>query len=348
MPTRIIRTSTTPPWWRWRWIARRARRRRSITARRSRGREEWILGLQSKNGAWGAFDADNEYYYLNNIPFADHGALLDPPTEDVTARCVSMLAQLGQTPENSPAVAAGVDYLKRTQLADGSWYGRWGMNYIYGTWSVLCALNAAGVDHAAPEMRKAADWLIAIQNADGGWGEDGSSYKLDYKGYEPAPSTASQTAWALLGLMATGDTTHPAVKRGIAYLMHTQGAGRLLGRGALHRDRFPARVLSALPRLPEVLPALGDGALSQPDVAQRPHRHVRDVGALALFGGGPPSAFTRVFDALWAEPGIQSQTCSACCDPGFRARTLARAPRNDRGESYRTAASNFVRCSLLS
>jgi squalene-hopene/tetraprenyl-beta-curcumene cyclase len=185
--------------------------------------EEWILGLQSRNGAWGAFDADNEYYYLNNIPFADHGALLDPPTEDVTARCVSMLAQFGQTLKNSPVVAAGVDYLKRTQLAEGSWYGRWGMNYIYGTWSVLCALNAAGVDHAAPEMRKAAGWLIAIQNPDGGWGEDGSSYKLDYKGYEPAPSTASQTAWALLGLMASGDTNEPAVQRGIAYLMRTQG-----------------------------------------------------------------------------------------------------------------------------
>ena len=110
---------------------------------------------------------------LNHIPFADHGALLDPPTEDVTARCVSMLAQLGETPQNSPAVSAAVDYLKRTQLAEGSWYGRWGMNYIYGTWSVLCALNAAGVDHGAPEMRKAAAWLIAIQNPDGGWGEDG-------------------------------------------------------------------------------------------------------------------------------------------------------------------------------
>ena len=182
------------------------------------------MGLQSKNGAWGAFDADNEYHYLNHIPFADHGALLDPPTEDVTARCVSMLAQLGETLENSPAVAAAVDYLKRTQLAEGSWYGRWGMNYIYGTWSVLCALNAAGVDHGAPEMRKAATWLIAIQNADGGWGEDGTSYKLDYRGYEPAPSTASQTAWALLGLMATGDVNEPAVARGIEYLQRHQGS----------------------------------------------------------------------------------------------------------------------------
>ncbi|HWL31241.1 MAG TPA: squalene--hopene cyclase [Xanthobacteraceae bacterium] len=182
---------------------------------------EWIVGLQSENGAWGAFDADNEYSYLNNIPFADHGALLDPPTEDVTARCVSMLAQLGA--RDTPEVAAAVAYLKRMQLADGSWYGRWGMNYIYGTWSVLCALNAAGVDHATPEMRKAAQWLISIQNADGGWGEDGSSYKLDYRGYEPAPSTASQTAWALLGLMAAGDVDDPAVARGIAYLQKHQG-----------------------------------------------------------------------------------------------------------------------------
>ncbi|MEA2982439.1 MAG: squalene-hopene/tetraprenyl-beta-curcumene cyclase [Alphaproteobacteria bacterium] len=197
--------------------------------------QEWILGLQSKNGGWGAFDADNEHYALNHIPFADHGALLDPPTEDVTARCVSMLAQLGETTENSPAVSAAVDYLKRTQLADGSWYGRWGMNYVYGTWSVLCALHAAGVGHAAPEMRKAAAWLIAIQNADGGWGEDGSSYKLDYRGYEPAPSTASQTAWALLGLMATGDVNDPAVKRGVEYLQKNQGDD-----GFWHEARFTA------------------------------------------------------------------------------------------------------------
>jgi squalene-hopene/tetraprenyl-beta-curcumene cyclase len=186
--------------------------------------QEWVLGLQSKNGGWGAFDADNEHYSLNNIPFADHGALLDPPTEDVTARCVSMLAQLGEKPENSPAVSAAVDYLKSTQLADGSWYGRWGMNYIYGTWSVLCALNAAGVDRTSPVMRKAAHWLVAIQNADGGWGEDGSSYKLEYRGYERAPSTASQTAWALLGLMATGDVDDPAVERGIKYLQQHQGS----------------------------------------------------------------------------------------------------------------------------
>jgi squalene-hopene/tetraprenyl-beta-curcumene cyclase len=185
---------------------------------------EWILGMQSENGAWGAFDADNEYYYLNNIPFADHGALLDPPTEDVTARCLSMLGQFGETIESSVAVARGVDYLRRTQLAEGSWYGRWGLNYIYGTWSVLCALNVVGLDRDVPEVRKAVDWLTAIQNDDGGWGEDGSSYKLDYRGYEPAPSTASQTAWAVLGLMAAGEVDHPTVARGIKYLTDTQGA----------------------------------------------------------------------------------------------------------------------------
>jgi squalene-hopene/tetraprenyl-beta-curcumene cyclase len=190
---------------------------------------EWIIGMQSKNGGWGAFDADNAYYYLNNIPFADHGALLDPPTEDVSARCLSMLAQfknnfLPREAGEDEAVARAIDYLRRTQLADGSWYGRWGMNYIYGTWSVLCALNAAGIDHRAPEMRKAVGWLVSIQNEDGGWGEDGASYKLDYWGYERAPSTASQTAWAVLGVMAAGAIDHPAAVRGIAYLSATQGA----------------------------------------------------------------------------------------------------------------------------
>ncbi|MDE2378497.1 squalene--hopene cyclase [Bradyrhizobium sp.] len=186
-----------------------------------RGRE-WIEGMQSDDGGWAAFDVNNLEYYLNNIPFSDHGALLDPPTEDVTARCISMLAQLGQTEKTSKAVADGVAYLRRTQHPEGSWYGRWGMNFIYGTWSVLCALNAAGVDRGDPMMRKAADWLVSIQNEDGGWGEDAVSYRLDYRGWEAAPSTASQTAWALLALMAAGEVDHPAVVRGVEYLIATQ------------------------------------------------------------------------------------------------------------------------------
>ena len=184
---------------------------------------EWILGMQSRNGGWGAFDADNTRLYLNHIPFADHGALLDPPSEDVSARCLSMLAQLGEAPDKSDQVRRAVDYLRHTQHPEGSWYGRWGMNYVYGTWSVLSALNAAGADHRSPEFRKAVNWLLKIQNEDGGWGEDGSSYKLDYTGYERAPSTASQTAWALLGLMAAGEVDHSAAARGIDYLVRTQG-----------------------------------------------------------------------------------------------------------------------------
>jgi squalene-hopene/tetraprenyl-beta-curcumene cyclase len=194
---------------------------RSYDAAIDRARE-WILGMQSRDGGWAAFDVNNLEYYLNSIPFSDHGALLDPPTEDVTARCVSMLAQLGETVDNSQSVADGVAYLRRTQLEEGSWYGRWGMNYIYGTWSVLCALNAAGVDRQDPAIRKAVDWLVSIQNGDGGWGEDATSYRLDYGGFEAAPTTASQTAWVLLGLMAAGEVGHPAVARGVEYLKSTQ------------------------------------------------------------------------------------------------------------------------------
>jgi len=183
---------------------------------------EWIESMQSRDGGFAAFDADNLEHYLNNIPFSDHAALLDPPTEDVTARCISMLAQLGKTAATSPGIRHGVKYLRRTQMAEGSWYGRWGMNYIYGTWSVLCALNSAGIDRADPMMRRATEWLVKIQNPDGGWGEDGASYKLNYTTYEPAPSTASQTAWSLLALMAAGEVDHPAVRKGVAYLMQSQ------------------------------------------------------------------------------------------------------------------------------
>jgi squalene-hopene/tetraprenyl-beta-curcumene cyclase len=200
----------------------------------ARGRE-WIEGMQSDDGGWAAFDVDNLEYYLNNIPFSDHGALLDPPTEDVTARCISMLAQLGETERSSKVVAEGVAYLRRTQHAEGSWYGRWGMNFIYGTWSVLCALNAAGVAHQDPMIRKAVDWLVSIQNRDGGWGEDAVSYRLDYRGWEAAPSTASQTAWALLALIAAGEVDHPSVARGIEYLIATQGK-----KGLWDEPRFTA------------------------------------------------------------------------------------------------------------
>jgi squalene-hopene/tetraprenyl-beta-curcumene cyclase len=183
---------------------------------------EWLVGMQSSDGGWGAFEPENTQYYLNNIPFSDHGALLDPPTADVSGRCLSMLAQLGELPQNSEPAQRAFAYMLQEQESDGSWYGRWGLNYIYGTWTALCSLNAAGMPHDDPRIKRAAQWLLSIQNPDGGWGEGGESYKLDYRGYERAASTASQTAWALMGLMAAGEVNHEAVARGVDYLQREQ------------------------------------------------------------------------------------------------------------------------------
>jgi squalene-hopene/tetraprenyl-beta-curcumene cyclase len=178
---------------------------------------EWIIGMQSANGGWGAFEADNEHYFLENIPFADHGALLDPPTADVTARCLGMLAQVGYASDHT-TVVRGLDYLKAQQETDGSWFGRWGTNYIYGTWSVLAALNAVGEDMQAPYVRRAVDWLKGCQRADGGWGEDCATYWPERRQVVKT-STPSQTSWALLGLMAAGEVGSRAVSRGVSYLI---------------------------------------------------------------------------------------------------------------------------------
>lgn len=199
---------------------------------------EWTAGLQSRDGGFAAFDADNDKEFLNNLPFADHGALLDPPTADVSARCVSMLAQLGE-PIDSPRMAAALAWLAREQEADGSWFGRWGVNYIYGTWSVLCALGRAGLGADHPMVARAAGWLKSIQNADGGWGESCDSYALDRKGHEPAASTASQTAWALLGLMAVGEAKSAQVARGVQWLMAHQGDDGLWGQEVYTGGGFP-------------------------------------------------------------------------------------------------------------
>lgn len=183
--------------------------------------EKWVRGLQSRNGGWGAFDADNTHSHLNAIPFADHGALLDPPTADVTARCLGFLAQLGAG-RDDPAQAAALRFLLREQEADGSWFGRWGTNYIYGTWSVLSALNALAYPSDAAPVRRAVAWLLGRQRDDGGWGESGESYWLHRRTKSLGASTPSQTAWALMALMAAGEANHPAVARGIAWLADNQ------------------------------------------------------------------------------------------------------------------------------
>ncbi len=182
--------------------------------------EAWVIAMQSRDGGWGAFDADNNHEYLNHIPFADHGALLDPSTADVTARCVSFLAQLGHAAE-SPAVARGLAWLRAHQESDGSWFGRWGTNYIYGTWSVLCALNAAGLPHDDQAFRRAVAFLCSTQRDDGGWGEDNDTYAAAPPGSYHR-GNPSQTAWALLALMAAGETRSSPVERGIAYLAACQ------------------------------------------------------------------------------------------------------------------------------
>ncbi len=180
----------------------------------------WFLGMQSESGGWGSFDADNTRFLLNHIPFADHGALLDPPTEDLAGRGLETLGTYDETAAH-PEAARALAFIKETQCADGSWYGRWGVNYIYGTWSVLRGLQAIGENMNAPYVRRAVRWLEEHQNADGGWGETLLSYAdpaLAGKG----ESIPSQTAWALLGLLAAGEARSPAVARGIRYLVETQ------------------------------------------------------------------------------------------------------------------------------
>lgn len=179
--------------------------------------KRWIIAMQSKNGGWGSFDIDNNYNYLNHIPFADHGALLDPPTSDVSARCLSFLLQIGEN-QKSKHVEMGIKFLISEQEDNGSWYGRWGTNYIYGTWSVLSALCIANFKNKELVMEKAINYLLKMQRMDGGWGEDGKSY---YKGFENISkvSTPSQTAWALMGLQAAGKTETKEYYNGVRYLI---------------------------------------------------------------------------------------------------------------------------------
>jgi len=198
---------------------------------------DWIIGMQSSNGGWGAFDVDNTHYYLNSIPFADHGALLDPPTADVTARCLGALAATGYGRDH-PAVVRAIAYLKDEQEPDGSWFGRWGTNYIYGTWSVLVALNAAGEDMNAGYIRRAVDWLIERQHDDGGWGESCASYWEDRKA-EQVESLPSQTSWALLALMAADRTESDVVKRGIDYLRTAERKGGMWQERLYNAVGFP-------------------------------------------------------------------------------------------------------------
>jgi squalene-hopene/tetraprenyl-beta-curcumene cyclase len=192
---------------------------------------QWVVGMQSRNGGFGAFDVDNTAYYLNEIPFADHGALLDPPTADVTARCVAFLAAYDRSRYRS-AIARALNFLEETQESEGSWYGRWGTNYVYGTWSVLTGLEAANYPRDSRAVERAVAWLNECQGADGGWGESNDSY-IDPQLGMMEHATAFSTAWALLALMAAGHTGSDAVRRGVDFLLQTQNS-----RGTWWDDEF--------------------------------------------------------------------------------------------------------------
>jgi squalene-hopene/tetraprenyl-beta-curcumene cyclase len=186
--------------------------------------EEWLLGLQCKNGGWAAFDRDNNSVIVTKIPFCDFGEVLDPPSVDVTAHVVEALAVLGRD-RHDPAVARALRYIRREQEPEGSWFGRWGVNHIYGTGAVLPALAAIGEDMSAAYVRRAADWLVACQNADGGWGESCASY-VDDSWRGKGPSTASQTGWALMALVAVGGHDYDeAIRGGMVYLVSRQQDG---------------------------------------------------------------------------------------------------------------------------
>ena len=218
---------------------------------------DWLLAMQSKDGGWAAFDADNNWNFLSTVPFADHNAMLDPTCADITGRVLEALAAHGLGADH-PAVKRGVEWLVRRQEADGSWYGRWGVAYIYGTCFALRGLAAAGESDREAHVLRAGEWLRSIQNADGGWGESCASY--DNGVFTPAPSTPSQTAWAILGLIAGGDSNSLSVQHGIEYLIETQRPNgtwdERLATGAgfpkvfylnyhLYKDYFPLLALTA-------------------------------------------------------------------------------------------------------
>lgn len=181
---------------------------------------DWILSMQCKNGGWASFDKDNDKMVFQYIPFADHNAMLDPATVDITGRILECLANHGYSKDQS-VIRRAVSYMLREQESDGCWFGRWGCNYIYGTMLVLRGLQALGYDSHEPFIQQAAEWLRMVQNADGGWGESLASYH-DAALRGQGESTASQTAWAVLGLLAAGDTRSDSIHRGIAYLLKTQ------------------------------------------------------------------------------------------------------------------------------
>ena len=182
---------------------------------------KWLMAMQNRDGGWGAFDRENTHAYLTHVPFADHNAMIDPSTADLTGRILEYLGWIGRTPAEDPDVARAVEFLKRVQEPDGAWFGRWGVNYVYGTWQVIKGLLSVGENPQSEYVRGGVDWLKTHQNADGGWGETCRSYD-DPSLRGRGPSTPSQTAWAVLGILAAEGPRDRSVRRGIDYLVRMQ------------------------------------------------------------------------------------------------------------------------------
>jgi squalene-hopene/tetraprenyl-beta-curcumene cyclase len=180
----------------------------------------WMLAMQNRDGGWGAFDRNNDRHFLCYVPFADHNAMIDPSTPDLCGRVLESLGKLGRR-LGDPHIDRAVEFVRRNQESDGSWFGRWGVNYIYGTWQALTGLAAVGVPPDDPAVLAGAKWLLVHQQACGGWGETPHSYEQpELRGQGQV--TASQTAWAVLGLIAAGLANHPAVLRGVRWLVDSQ------------------------------------------------------------------------------------------------------------------------------
>jgi squalene-hopene/tetraprenyl-beta-curcumene cyclase len=218
----------------------------------------WVLGMQSRNGGWGAFDTDNQAAFLNEIPFADMKAMIDPPTEDLTGRLLELLGAYGHGLEH-PRAPRARDFVLRTQRADGAWWGRWGINFVYGTWSVLAGLSAIGEDPDAPHVRRAVGWLKAHQNPDGGWGEAVESYD-DERLAGRGPSTPSQTAWAMLGLLSGQREPGPELARGARWLIDRQRADGTWEERAFTGTGFPGHFYLRYHMYAQYFPLMALGA----------------------------------------------------------------------------------------
>src|SRR5258708_4193173 len=199
----------------------------------------WMLSMQNKDGGWASFDRDNDKRWLTEIPFADHNAMIDPSTADITGRVLESLSHFPEFTAGHPVVARALAFLRRDQASDGAWYGRWGVNYIYGTWQVLRGVACIGEDREAPYVRRAVRWLVDHQNADGGWGETIASYD-DPSQRGAGPSTPSQTAWGLMGILAgSGETDTPAVRRAVRWLLDHQDSDGTWTQDAWTGTGFP-------------------------------------------------------------------------------------------------------------